>query len=106
MSASFEQFTQAEAGLRKAVRLRRYADIGGLAEAFCAAAVTYRGSLAPGDPAAAGLADRVLGTIEWARVMLLAARAANADELRRLPCVNRYLAAPRTPAPACVSFRA
>jgi hypothetical protein len=85
-----ENFKKIENDLRSAVIHRRYADVGRLAQLFCAAATASAKPLPPGDPARAEIARHVEEVLEWGRLMLSVARAMNADELRRLPFLRRF----------------
>jgi len=86
-----EAFSRIENDLRNAVRLRRYAEVERLAQLFSAAAVNRVRSLAPGDAERANLVRHAEEVLEWSRMMVSAARASTADELRHLPFVKRYL---------------
>jgi len=86
-----ERFSKIENELRGAVIHRRYADVERLTQLFCAAAETQAKSLPAHDPGRAEIARHVEETLEWARLMLCTARAAVADEMRRLPFLRRYV---------------
>ena len=86
-----ERLAQFENDLRSAVKHRRFAEIGRLAELFCAAAETRARSLPAGDPAREQLARHVEETLDWARTMLCVARAATTEEMRKLPFLTRYV---------------
>jgi len=92
-----ERLAKFEHDLRSAVTHRRYADVERLAQLFCAAAETQARSLPPGSAAKEEIVRHVEDTLEWARLMLCTARAATADELRRLPFLTRYVGAPEPP---------
>jgi hypothetical protein len=94
-----ERLAKFETDLRSAVTHRRYADVERLAQLYCAAAETQAKSLPAGDPGRARIVRHVEDTLEWARLMLHTARAATADELRRLPFVTRYVGSPERSRP-------
>jgi hypothetical protein len=85
---------QIEMELRSAVESRRYREVERLVVAYCEAARTYVGSLAPGGPELPEAQKAVQEVLEWTSRMLLAGRASIALELNRLPRVQRYLQTP------------
>jgi len=79
-----------ERELRHAAACRRYREVARLATEFGAAARRYAQTLPPGDPRAAEAARKVDGLLSWALVMMQAARAACAAQLRQVGTATRY----------------
>lgn len=86
-----KRFLQFETELRSAVARRAYAEVQAAARRLGAQAEEDWRALAPGDPRARGIFNRLQETLEWARVMVCTSRAAQAGELRRLRLTKRYL---------------
>jgi hypothetical protein len=91
--------TQLEERLKCAAEARQYAEVDRLTLEYGDAARTAIGVLPAGAPEVAQVAQRVLNTLERARLIVLTGRAQTACELRRIPFLERYLpAAPARPA--------
>jgi hypothetical protein len=86
-----------ENDLRTAAVQRRYIEVERLARLYCSAAEAHARSLPPGDPGTRRIARRVAETLERSRLILCVARAAAADELSRLPLLNRYISSSGPP---------
>ena len=80
-----------EADLRRAAARRAYADVERLAATFGAAATREARALPPGDPQIREIAAWLDRQLDCALILLRTARAAQAEELRRLPFVKDYL---------------
>jgi hypothetical protein len=81
--------------LRRAVERRQYGDLPELMESMRLIANQHRRP---------EVAKWMRGTIEWARLMVMAQRQVWADELDCLPMVSRYLARTDTPTGVCVDL--
>jgi hypothetical protein len=88
---TMDSMAKLENDLRLASEQRRYGAVGRLALEFGEAARRVIGSLEPGDPAAARIAQQVLCALESSRLLALSGRAMIADELRSIPIRKRYL---------------
>ncbi|HUI55142.1 MAG TPA: hypothetical protein VLY04_09230 [Bryobacteraceae bacterium] len=86
-----ELMGRVETDLRHAVEQRRYAEVERLVVSYCAAAVAQLKAFPAGDPKMLEIASHVDGLLEWTELMLRTARAAQADELRRIPFLRGYL---------------
>lgn len=78
-------------GLHNAAARRAYEEVQGLVVALCAAAAAEARSLPEGDARIGEIAWWLREQVEWTEVMLRTARAAQAEELRRIPFLNGYL---------------
>jgi hypothetical protein len=87
--------TAIETELRQAAARRAYADVERLAVSIGAAAAQEARELPAGDPAIREIVAWLQGVYECTGILLRIARTAQADELRRLHFVKRYL--PRQP---------
>jgi hypothetical protein len=87
-----DNLAKLETELRVASEQQRYAAVARMALALGNAARSEIGKLEPADPAAARIAQQVLGALEWSRLIVLAGRARTAGKLRCIPFLNRYLA--------------
>jgi hypothetical protein len=83
--------TAIETELRQAAARRAYADVVRLAVTLGATAAQEARALLAGDPAVREIAAWLQAVYECTRVLLRVARTAQADELRRLLFVKRYL---------------
>ena len=83
--------TAIETELRQAAARRAYADVERLVVSLCAAAAGQARALPPGDPRIREIAVWLDEQLERTRILLRIARTAQADELRRLLFVKRYL---------------
>jgi hypothetical protein len=83
-----------EAELRSVVESRRYLEVERLVVAYCEAARSYVGTLAPGDLTIHETGRAIQGVLEWTSRMLQAGRESIALDLSRLPRVKRYLQTP------------
>jgi hypothetical protein len=83
--------TTLEQELRRAAGRRAYADVEQLVVSVGAAAAGEARSFPPGDPQVREIAIWLNQLYEWTGVMLRAARAAHAEELRRMPFLKTYL---------------
>jgi hypothetical protein len=79
-----------ESELRQAAACRRYREAVRLATEFGEAARAYAQTLPRGDPRAAEAARKVDSLFSWALVMMQAARAACAAQLRQIETATRY----------------
>jgi hypothetical protein len=79
-----------ESELRQAAACRRYGEAVRLATEFGEAARAYAQTLPRGDPRAAEAARKVDSLFSWALVMMQAARAACAAQLRQIETATRY----------------
>ena len=79
-----------EKELRHAAASRRYREVARWAAEFGEAARAYAETRPPGDPRAAEAALKVDGLLSWALVMMQAARAACAAQLRQVDTATRY----------------
>jgi hypothetical protein len=85
-----------ERQLRKDIERRQYGDLPRRLEEIRRIACEHRRP---------EVAAWVQGTIEWARLMIVTQRQVWADELDRLPMVNRYLERSPSPLPAvCIDL--
>jgi hypothetical protein len=91
--------------LRCAAARRAYADVERLAVSLGAAAAEQVRSLPAGDPRIDEIAAWISEQFERTDILLRIARAAQADEIRRIPFLKRYLAQ-RTPRAAEVRLDA
>ena len=82
---------QLEAELRSAAASRRYAETVLLAAELCQTQRAYAQSFPKGDPRAREAARKVDEVLSWALLMLKAARASCARELRRVTTAGRYV---------------
>jgi hypothetical protein len=86
-----QRVEQLEVELRRAAASRRYADVPRLAAKFGEAARAYAQTLPKGDPRAGEAARKLNETLSWTLLMMQAARAACAAELRRVTTATRYV---------------
>lgn len=77
--------------LRAAVIAGRYQDVCRIAPEFCAAARSNIAELCPGDPLRRETILYVDRTLDWARTMMILARASLASELRRYTFLHKYV---------------
>ncbi|HUI55978.1 MAG TPA: hypothetical protein VLY04_13475 [Bryobacteraceae bacterium] len=80
-----------ETDLRRAAEQHSYAEVSRLVVLYCEAAAAQLKALPAGDPQMLEIASKVDGVLEWTGLMLRTARAAQADELRRIPFLRGYL---------------
>jgi hypothetical protein len=84
---------QLEAELRGAAASRRYKETARVAVEFGEAVRAYEQTLPDNDPRAGEAARKLDEALSWALLMLKAARAACAEELRRVTTARRYVRA-------------
>jgi hypothetical protein len=77
--------------MRGAAGRRKYAEVQRLAVSLSEAAAEHARSLPPGDPQIREIGTWLDRQLETAGIMLRIGRAAQADELRRIPFLKRYL---------------
>ena len=77
--------------LRSAAGRHAYAEVERLVVALCAATAEQARNLPAGDPQIRELATWLRELLDWTGIMLRAARAAQADEMRRIPFLKGYL---------------
>jgi hypothetical protein len=77
--------------LREAVASRNYAEVQRLVVLLGAATAEQVSSLSAGDPLILEIGGWLDDLLDWTRTMLRVSRAAQADELRRIPFVRSYL---------------
>ena len=80
-----------EREIRRAVVRRQYRDMTGQLEALRRMADQHILELPEGAPLRLEIAEWMLATIKWARLMLATQRQAWSGELERLPKIGRYL---------------
>ena len=83
--------TRIEDELKRAAESRQYGAVDRLTLEYGDTARQAIAQMTAGDPEIAGLARRVLNTLEWARLVVLTGRASTARELRRIPFLTRYM---------------
>jgi len=86
-----DSLTLIETRLRRAAESREYAAVDRLTLEYGGTAREAIAALPAGAPEIAGIARRVLDTLEWARLVVLTGRASTAQELRRIPFLTEYL---------------
>jgi hypothetical protein len=86
-----------EAELRGAAASRRYAETTRLAAEFGEAVRSYMQTLPKADPRVREAEAKLDDALSWALLMLKAARASCAAELRRVTTAGRYAGASRQP---------
>lgn len=86
-----DPLTELENQLRAAVIAGRYQDVCRIAPEFCAAAQSNIAELCPGDPLRRETILYVDRTLDWARTMMILARATLASELRRYTFLHKYV---------------
>lgn len=91
--------------LRAAVIAGRYQDVRRIALRFSIAAESAIGLLPPGDPLRRETILCVDRTFEWARKMMILARASLVSDLRRFTFLQKYVSV-RYPAPLLYQNRA
>jgi hypothetical protein len=89
---------KAESELRSAIE-RRQDDISKCVAAYGEIAGNQVKSLSQGDPIRLEILEGVLRVLEWARLMLLTRRVSQAEDLRLLRKVDRFLSAKPDAAP-------
>ena len=83
--------------LRRSVEQQHFDATDRLVALLCLETGDYLKSLPVGSPEGQSVCQRLLDTIEWTRLMTCTVRARLADELQRLPALNRYLGALEIP---------
>jgi hypothetical protein len=84
---------EAESELRRAIERRQEGDISKCIAAYGEIAANQVKSLQQGDPIRLPILERVLRVLEWARLMIQTRRASQAEDLRLLRKVGRFLSA-------------
>jgi hypothetical protein len=77
--------------LRRAAGRRAYAEVQRLVVSLGAAAAAEARGFPPGDARIREIAAWLHEQLDWTGIMLRTARAAQADELRRIPFLKGYL---------------
>ncbi|HTQ57534.1 MAG TPA: hypothetical protein VMI94_23855 [Bryobacteraceae bacterium] len=85
-----------EKDLRDAVAHRNYEEVRHKAADYAALAAREWHALAPADPRARAIFERLLATLEWTHQMVCISRAHTAARLRRVRLSTRYLGAGST----------
>jgi hypothetical protein len=78
-------------GLRQAAGRRAYEEVQRLVVSLCDVAAEETRTLPAGHPQIREIAAWVDELLQWTGIMLRTARAAQADELRRIPFLKSYL---------------
>lgn len=92
-----ESLLKLEQQLRLAAETQHYDDVQRASAALCQAVESHLITLRAGDPDVSRIADRLSRTLDRTLLLMLAARAACADELRRISKLNGYLRPVETP---------
>jgi hypothetical protein len=77
--------------LRRAAGSNDYPAVEGLVTSLCSTALEQAAALPPADPQIREIGAWVDELLDWTGIMLRSSRAAQADELRRIPFVQSYL---------------
>jgi len=93
-----ESLRRIEAALRREAASHCYAEVERLSVSLCLAAAEQTRPMPAGDLRILEMAAWVDGVLEWARVILVAARASQAAEFRQACFVKGYLRQPQTAA--------
>jgi hypothetical protein len=80
-----------EQSLRQAAVRREFRRVGSLLTALCTATASHVRSLPPGDPQIPVLAGWLCERLDCTHILLRSARAALAEEYRRVPFLKTYL---------------
>ena len=86
-----EQLSSIGNNLRRAAGQHAYAETEVLVVTLCSTAAATARALPEGDPQIAEIVAWVGELLEWTGIMLRTSRAAQADELRRVPFLQGYL---------------
>lgn len=80
-----------EAALRRSVEQRQFSRVESLIQSYCELVDAHLSTLHAGDRVRLELLTRVIGVLQWTRLMMTTARAGHSDRLRQLLTAKRYL---------------
>jgi hypothetical protein len=81
-----------EATLRRSVEQRQFSRVESLTRSYCDMVDSHLATLPVGDTGRLELLTRVIGVLNWTRLMMATARAGHSERLQQLLLAKRYFA--------------